>query len=248
MRPVKIKNCVSSQSAVLLERPALLHLRETLLLADQAQEVGDDLRSRRDDVLAAQRVIVHDLLGQAPDRPDRVGLEERLGDTGEDRPDHLEHALGDRLDEREQVGQERVDVAADDGDVAGDTLRDRELAPGEPDVALDAGKRQAVRLEAFPEEREDFAQDVDRLQDRPDRSAERAEGQQLFDELQRGGWDRLVRERVRAGDVGEEDVAGDRADLVADGVEDRVQVRDHVRDGGGQVRDKGGDDRRVVVG
>ena len=48
-----------------------LHLREPLLLADEAQEVGEDLDGRGLDGHAAQRVVVEDLLGQVPHRPDR---------------------------------------------------------------------------------------------------------------------------------------------------------------------------------
>ena len=83
----------------LLQRPALLHLREALLLADQAQEVGDDLDGRRLDLHAAQRVVVHDLLREGPDRRDRGRLEQRLGHLGDDRADDLEHAVDDRVDE-----------------------------------------------------------------------------------------------------------------------------------------------------
>ena len=62
----------------LLQRAADPHLLEFLLLPDQQQEVLEDLDGGRLDLLAAQRVVVQDLLDQ---RPRLVLGEQVLGDT-----------------------------------------------------------------------------------------------------------------------------------------------------------------------
>ena len=107
--------------------------------------------------------------------------------------------------------------------------------------------------------REDVAEDVDRLQDRADGGTERAVRQQRVDELFLADRDGRVGERVRAGDVGQQGVAGDRADRVSDTVEDPIRddvadrdVREVVRDVAHQRRAGGrdglllGDVRRLV--
>ena len=84
------------------------------------------------DGLAAQRVVVQDLLGEVPDRRDLGALEQRLGDVGDGRADELD-ARGRRSTSTNarDVGEQRVDVAARRSRRCRRCPRsDRELGPG----------------------------------------------------------------------------------------------------------------------
>ena len=86
----------------------------------------------------------------------------------------------------------------------------------------DPGQREVVGRERVHEQRDDVAEDVDGLQERPDRGTERPERQELLDELRAAHGGGLVGERVLAGDDGQQGVAGDLPGGGRDAVDDEV--------------------------
>ena len=230
---------MSSQSAVSCSVPRSSICASRSLLADQAQEVGDDLGRRRVDLDAAQRVVVQHLLRQVPDRRDlaasRAAARRPSATTA--RTISSTRSTID-VDER---ARRRAGARRRSARRSRRCRRCRCVTESSSQALsmsrLIRAEREAVRVEALGDEGEDLAEDVDRLQHRADGRAERPVRQQRLDQLVRADRDRLVGERVGAGDVGQQRVAGDRADRVADAVEDPVRDQVVDRDVGEEVRD-----------
>ena len=101
--------------------------------------------------------------------------QQRLGDVGDDRADHLEDAVDDRADEARDVAQE---ARRRSGRRSRRCRRCRWSTESSSHAAsmsrLIRASVRPLRVELLGDEGEDLAEDVDRLQHRADRRAERA--------------------------------------------------------------------------
>ena len=197
------------------------HLLEFLLPPDEQKEVLEDLDCAGLDLLAAQRVVVQDLLDQIP------GLvlgEQLLGDADQRFLDEVNHSRQHRRGEACHVVDKPPRCRRQDAEVVVERIQAFEvhLVPRLADRAFEALKRQVERGQLGLDELEGTLENPELAELVEHEGAERHQPHEPFDQRHRGRLDALPAQRVVLDDVCEQRVAryvtGVVGQLVADEV------------------------------